>query len=109
MKLIVLGLVVVALAPSIASAQAAERCQQLRLANGTAAVEVRATGTTCTIARSVVRAWGRNGDGRARDSRGRTWRCRTTQTATGTDPGYVERTKVRCTRGRSVIRFAVAS
>lgn len=91
------------------SADAASSCSAVSLANGTRAVEVRAAGTSCRVARSVVAGWGRDGDGRTRDVRGRAWRCRTVQAATGTEPGSVARTKVRCARGRSVVRFAVRS
>lgn len=93
------------LAPATASAT---RCSSTTAkSSGLGVVKIVAARTTCKVARGVGRRYAAKT--RTKDHLGRTWRCRVTRRATGTDPGFAARTKVRCTRSRSVVRFELQS
>lgn len=81
-------------------------------ASGLGIVEIRKSGVSCTVARRVAKRAVSSQSTFVRSSfttGGSRWRCRITQNATGTDPGLIARTKVRCTSGKRVVRFQLAS
>lgn len=113
MKLIV-PLAAVLVSAIAATPAAAASCTKpyLITGSGLGIVEIRASGTGCTVARQVAKRATSRTDGRVRERvtvSGTTWRCRVTQQATGTDPGSVARTKIRCTAGKRVVRLQLAS
>jgi hypothetical protein len=76
---------------------------------------VRAQGTSCSTGRRIAGDWfyvqeaAKNPGSVTVHNRGRRWACGVTQAATGTDPGYIARTKVRCTHRSSVVTFELRS
>ncbi len=103
------ALLIVSAAPPAASASTRSCGTERALSDG-AIFRVKATGTTCKVAKEVAGGWwnvtSNGGSGRVvTDGSRRRWRCRVTERATGTDPGYIPYTSVRCARGRKIVRF----
>lgn len=77
---------------------------------------IKASGTTCRVARFVAGEWfaKQSKDGsasRVTDQQDRRWSCRIVRRATGTDPGYYPYTDVQCARGSrpAVVKFSLRS
>lgn len=114
MKTITAAVAVPLAALLLAAPAHAQKCGNVRDTGGLQALNIVASKTTCKTAKSVATDYARRGTNPARDSLRRAWRCRVTQRATGTDPGFIPRTKVRCTRASSsgataIVRFELAS
>lgn len=93
--------------PGSASAAACGRAGSA--GNGLGITNVRVANTTCSVGRDVAHRYGQAFARHVTDKQGRSWTCKVTQKATGTDPGYIARTKVRCTRSRAVVRLELQS
>ncbi len=101
------------LLPTTAPA-ATRSCGKEKAISGGQVFAIKATRTTCKTAKQVAGGWFNlqaNGESARKvyDAKGRLWRCRVTEEATGTDPGYNPYSKVRCSRGKRVVRFKLRS
>jgi hypothetical protein len=103
-------------APVMATAGApTKKCGQETARTHGQLTNVRANGTSCTTARRIAGDWfsvqqtAKDPNTVTVHDHGQPWPCRVTQAATGTDPGYIARTKVRCTHRSSVVTFELRS
>lgn len=110
---VLVAILAATLLPAMATA-ATRSCGTERALSQGAVFAIKATGTTCKTAKQVAGGWynvqsqGESGR-KVYDSKGRRWSCRITEEATGTDPGYNPYTRIRCARGKSVVRFKLRS
>jgi hypothetical protein len=99
-----------------ASPAQAATCGTEQAKSGGRVFRIKASGTTCRVARFVAGEWfaeqSRSGSApRVIDQQDRSWSCRIVRRATGTDPGYYPYTDVRCARGSrpAVVRLSLRS
>lgn len=102
------------LAPAVSAATAAKCGTETARTHGQV-TNVRVRGVGCRTGRRVTGDWfdvqqtAKSPNAVTVHDRGHPWECRVTQAATGTDPGYIARTKVRCTHRSSAVTFELRS